>query len=87
MLSSVVPSFRNEQEVQDELIKRLRQTLNPLDWDYELIFVNDAYVKRWDSHQEKLYRGCTATGASFKRWKAAFHTWSAVTKGIGGKKR
>ena len=42
MLLSVVLSFRNEQEVLDELIRRLRQTLDPLDGDYELIFVNDA---------------------------------------------
>ena len=42
VLLSVVLSFRDEQEVLDELIRRLRQTLDPLDWDYELIFVNDA---------------------------------------------
>ena len=42
MLLSVVFSFRNEQEVLDELIKRTQKMLEPLDVDYELIFVNDA---------------------------------------------
>jgi len=42
VLLSVVLSFRNEQEVLDELIKRLRRTLDALDLGYELIFVNDA---------------------------------------------
>jgi len=42
MLLSVVLSFRNEEEVLDELIKRLENTLNPLDLEYELIFVNDS---------------------------------------------
>lgn len=42
MKLSAVFSFRNEQETLDELIKRMRQTLDPLDLEYELIFVNDA---------------------------------------------
>ena len=42
MLLSVVLSFRNEEEVLAELIKRLVEVLNPLDLDYELIFVNDS---------------------------------------------
>ncbi|MBI5686316.1 MAG: glycosyltransferase family 2 protein [Verrucomicrobia bacterium] len=42
LLLSVVFSFRNEEEVLPELIRRLRGTLNPLDLDYELVFVNDA---------------------------------------------
>jgi glycosyltransferase involved in cell wall biosynthesis len=42
MLLSVVFSFRNEQEVLPELIDRLYKTLDPLNIDYELIFVNDA---------------------------------------------
>ena len=42
MLLSIVFSFRNEGEVLDELIKRLRHTLDPLALEYELIFVNDA---------------------------------------------
>ena len=42
MLLSVVFSFRNEEDVLNILIERLQKTLNPLDIDYELIFVNDA---------------------------------------------
>ena len=42
MLLSIVFSFRNEQEVIPELINRLRNTLDRLDIDYELLFVNDA---------------------------------------------
>lgn len=42
MFLSVVFSFRNEENVLDELIRRMRQTLDPLDLEYELIFVNDA---------------------------------------------
>ncbi len=42
MLLSIVFSFRNEEEVFPELLKRVRNTLNPLDLGYELIFVNDA---------------------------------------------
>ncbi len=42
MLLSVVFSFRNEEDVIPELIKRMRRTLDPLKLDYELIFVNDA---------------------------------------------
>jgi len=39
---SVVFSFRNEEEVIPELIRRMRNVLDPLDLDYELLFVNDA---------------------------------------------
>ena len=43
MVISVVLSFRNEEEVIPELIKRLRQVLRKdYDGHYELIFVNDA---------------------------------------------
>ena len=42
MLLSVIFSFRNEEDVLDALIERLRKTLDPLELDYELIFVNDA---------------------------------------------
>jgi len=41
MLLSVVFSFRNEEDVLDELIHRVTKTLTPLNVDYELIFVND----------------------------------------------
>ncbi len=39
---SVILSFRNEEEVLEELITRLRAVLNLLPIRYELIFVNDA---------------------------------------------
>jgi glycosyltransferase involved in cell wall biosynthesis len=42
MLLSVVFSFRNEEEVLPELLRRLEQTLGSLEMEYELIFVNDA---------------------------------------------
>ena len=42
MSLSVVFSFRNEEDVLPELIRRLRNTLDPLDLNYEMIFVNDA---------------------------------------------
>jgi len=42
MLLSVVFSFRNEEEVIPELIRRVRGTLDNLKLRYELIFVNDA---------------------------------------------
>ena len=42
MLLSIVFSFRNEQEVLDELIRRVRDSLEPLDIECEMIFVNDA---------------------------------------------
>ena len=42
ILLSVVFSFRNEEDVLPELIKRLQNVLRPLDLEYELIFVNDA---------------------------------------------
>lgn len=42
MLLSVVLSFRDEEEVLGELIRRMRETLDPLDLEYELVFVNDA---------------------------------------------
>lgn len=42
MLLSIVFSFRNEETVLDELLKRVRNTLDPLAGiGYELIFVND----------------------------------------------
>jgi len=41
MLLSIVFSFRNEEEVLPELIRRVFNTLERLDIDYELIFVND----------------------------------------------
>ena len=41
MLLSIVFSFRNEADGLDELIQRVRGALNPLDLDYELVFVND----------------------------------------------
>jgi len=37
-----VLSFRNEEEVVPELLRRLTAALTPLEVDYELIFVNDA---------------------------------------------
>ncbi|MBN2136512.1 MAG: glycosyltransferase family 2 protein [Sedimentisphaerales bacterium] len=51
MLLSVVLSFRNEEEVLDELIKRMHRALDPLELEYELIFVNDAST---DGSLEKL---------------------------------
>ncbi len=42
MALSIVFSFRNEEEVLSELIRRVQETLEPLDLQYELIFVNDA---------------------------------------------
>ena len=41
MLMSVVFSFRNEEEVLTELIKRIEAVLGSLDIQYKLIFVND----------------------------------------------
>lgn len=41
-LISVILSFRNEEDVIPELIRRLSMTLSRLTIDYELIFVNDA---------------------------------------------
>lgn len=43
-LVSVVLSFRNEDEVLSELIRRLQNSLRPLPTRYELIFVNDASI-------------------------------------------
>lgn len=40
-LLSAIFSFRNEEEGMDELVARMRSTLDPLGIDYELIFVND----------------------------------------------
>lgn len=40
-LVSIVLSFRNEEEVLPELIRRLRETLKALPIEYEVIFVND----------------------------------------------
>lgn len=42
MLLSIVFSFRNEEAIIPELIKRVKNTLIPLGIKYELIFVNDA---------------------------------------------
>jgi glycosyltransferase involved in cell wall biosynthesis len=42
MLLSIVFSFRNEEEVLPELIRKVRETLNSLYLEYELIFINDA---------------------------------------------
>ena len=41
-LVSVVFSFRNEQEVLPELVRRLQAVFKPLSYRYELIFVNDS---------------------------------------------
>ena len=41
-LISLVFSFRNEEANLSELINRLEKTLNNLNYEYELIFVNDA---------------------------------------------
>ncbi|MDO8527707.1 MAG: glycosyltransferase family 2 protein [Deltaproteobacteria bacterium] len=46
MLLSVVLSFRNEEEVIPELIRRLRDSICPLGLDYEFIFVNDYSLDR-----------------------------------------
>ena len=46
MLLSVVFSFRNEEEVLPEMIRRVRHTLSPLSINYELIFVNDDSTDR-----------------------------------------
>lgn len=42
LLISIILSFRNEESVLPELIRRLHTSLAPLNIDYELIFVNDA---------------------------------------------
>jgi len=46
MLLSIVFSFRNEEDVLDELIRRVTRTLAPLDISYEMIFVNDDSTDR-----------------------------------------
>jgi polyisoprenyl-phosphate glycosyltransferase len=43
---SVVFSFRNEEAVLPELIRRLHASLDPLDLPYEIIFVNDTSTDR-----------------------------------------
>ena len=43
---SVVLSFRNEEAVLPELMRRLHATLEPMGMDYEFIFVNDASTDR-----------------------------------------
>ena len=48
-LISVVLSFRNEDAVLEELIRRLEAALDPVGYDYELIFINDASSDR--SHE------------------------------------
>ena len=45
-LVSVVFSFRNEEQVLPELIKRVTEALNPVDIDYKLVFVNDDSTDR-----------------------------------------
>ena len=42
MLVSVVFSFKNEEAVIPELIRRLEATFSKVDFDYEIIFINDA---------------------------------------------
>lgn len=42
MLLSIILSFRNEEDVLPKLIEQLRHVINPLEIDYELIFINDA---------------------------------------------
>ena len=42
MLLSIIFSFRNEEAVIPELIRRIKNVIAPLDIGYELIFVNDA---------------------------------------------
>ncbi|MBN1129752.1 MAG: glycosyltransferase, partial [Chitinispirillaceae bacterium] len=42
MLLSLVFSFKNEEEVLEELVKRVDASLAPTGWEYEMIFVNDA---------------------------------------------
>jgi len=39
---SIITSFRNEANVLDEFISRIKKTLDPLNVSYEMIFVNDA---------------------------------------------
>lgn len=41
MLLSIVFSFRNEESILDELLKRVHNVLDPLGIGYELIFIND----------------------------------------------
>ncbi len=53
MLLSVIFSFRNEQEVLPELIRRICETLDSSGLEYELIFVNDAST---DSSLELLMK-------------------------------
>ena len=46
MSLSVIFSFRNEEAVLQELLKRVRASLDPLGMEYELIFVNDDSTDR-----------------------------------------
>lgn len=46
MLVSVVLSFRNEEQVLDELIKRIRDAIGPTGCDFELVFVDDDSTDR-----------------------------------------
>lgn len=46
MLLSIIFSFRNEESVLDELLRRVRASIEPLNIDYELIFVNDDSTDR-----------------------------------------
>ncbi len=43
---SIIFSFRNEEDVLDELLDRLHKVLDPLDLDLEFIFVNDDSTDR-----------------------------------------
>ena len=46
MFLSLVFSFRNEEDVLDELIGRTVRTLETIDTNYELVFVNDSSTDR-----------------------------------------
>ena len=46
MLVSLVFSFRNEEDVLDELIRRVVVTLDDIEYNYELVFVNDDSTDR-----------------------------------------
>ena len=52
-LLSIVFSFRNEEEVIDELLLRLHGALENIDMDYEFVFVNDASTDASASILEK----------------------------------
>ncbi|MBF0624933.1 MAG: glycosyltransferase family 2 protein [Magnetococcales bacterium] len=58
-LLSVVFSLRNEEDVLAELFDRLYKVLDPLDLDFELVFVNDAST---DRTREMLEERCRTDG-------------------------